>query len=103
MICITVTGSFIITGSPLVKVSYEKIGEVNEANKFVTYSVIDGDLLKFYKNFKGTITVVPKGEGSLVKWNCVFEKASPEVPDPHAIKDFAIKNFVELDEYICKA
>lgn len=92
-----------ITGSPLVKVSYEKIGEVDEANKFVTYSVIDGDLLKYYKNFKGTITVVPKGEGSLVKWSCVFEKASPEVPDPHVIKDFAIKNFVELDEYIRKA
>ncbi|OWM76032.1 MLP-like protein 423 [Punica granatum] len=89
-------------GSPLVKVSKEKIEEVDEANKFVMYSVIDGDLLKYYKNFKGTIKVVPKEEGSLVKWNCVFEKTSPEVPDPHVIKDFAIKNFVELDEFIRK-
>lgn len=90
-------------GSPLVKVSKEKIDSVDEAEKFVTYSIIDGDLLKFYKNFNGCIKVIPKGDGSLVKWSCGFEKVSEEIPDPHVIKDFAIQNFKELDEFILKA
>lgn len=90
-------------GSPLVKVSKEKIDGVDEADKLVTYSIIDGDLLKYYKNFNGSIKVIPKGDGSLVKWSCGFEKASDEIPDPHVIKDFAIQNFKELDEFILKA
>ncbi|KAH7570241.1 hypothetical protein JRO89_XS05G0074700 [Xanthoceras sorbifolium] len=52
-------------GSPLVKVSTEKIEHVDEVNKKVSYSVIDGDLLKYYKVFKGFISVTPKGDGSL--------------------------------------
>ncbi|KAI4339347.1 hypothetical protein MLD38_024300 [Melastoma candidum] len=90
-------------GSPLVKVSKEKIDNVDEGKKEVSYSIIDGDLLKYYKNFNGTISVIPKGEGSLVKWSCGFEKASDEVPDPHIIKDFAIENFKDLDSFLLKA
>ncbi|XP_054825336.1 MLP-like protein 423 [Prosopis cineraria] len=90
-------------GSPIVKVSKEKIDAADDAKKTVTYSVIDGDLLRYFKNFKGHISVIPKGEGSLVKWSSEFEKASAEVPDPHVIKDFAVKNFQEVDDYIQKA
>lgn len=91
------------SGSPLVKVSKERIDAVDEANKEVSYSVIEGDLLKYYKSFKAKIVVVPKGDGSLAKWSCEFEKASDEVEVPHIIKDFAAKNFLEVDEYILKA
>lgn len=90
-------------GSPLVKVSKEKIDTVDEGKKEVSYSVIGGDLLKYYKNFNGTIHVATKGEGSLVKWSCGFEKVSDEVPDPHIIKDFAIENFKDLDVFLLKA
>lgn len=90
-------------GSPIVKVSTEKIENVDEANKVVTYKVIDGDLLKYYKAFKGIVCVNPKGDGSLVKWACEFEKASDDVPDPSVIKEFALKNFQEVDDYILKA
>lgn len=93
----------VCVGSPLVKVSEEKIDTVDEWKKEVSYSVIGGDLLKYYKNFNGTIHVAPKGEGSLVKWSCVFEKTSDEVPDPHIIKDFAIENFKDLDVFLLKA
>ncbi|MBN7124833.1 hypothetical protein BSU01_24550 [Erwinia billingiae] len=76
---------------------------MDEANKTVAYSIVDGELLKYYKSFKGNIIVAPKGDGSLVKWSCEFEKASHEVPDPNIIKEFAIKNFQELDAYLLKA
>ncbi|GAV74530.1 Bet_v_1 domain-containing protein [Cephalotus follicularis] len=89
-------------GSPIVKSSKERIDAVDDVKKTVAYSVIDGDLLKYYKTFKALIAVVPKGEGSLVKWSCEFEKAKDDIPDPSIIKEFAIKNFVEVDELILK-
>ncbi|XP_004297655.1 PREDICTED: MLP-like protein 423 [Fragaria vesca subsp. vesca] len=90
-------------GSPIVKVSKETIDMVDETNKAVAYQVIDGDLLKYYKSFKCILTVIPKGaegEGSLVKWSCEYEKAHEQVPEPSIIKDFAVKNFKELDDYV---
>ena len=49
-------------GSPLVKVDKERIEAVDEAKKAVSYSVIEGDLVKYYKNFKAFLAVTPKGE-----------------------------------------
>ncbi|KAL3501224.1 hypothetical protein ACH5RR_035673 [Cinchona calisaya] len=90
-------------GSPEITYSKEKIEFVDDANKTVSYIVIEGDLLKFYKVFKPSLVVSPKGDGSLVKWICEFEKASEEIPIPHIIKDFAVKNFQELDAYLLNA
>ncbi|XP_019094442.1 PREDICTED: MLP-like protein 423 [Camelina sativa] len=50
--------------------------------------------MEYYKTFEGTITVIPKDGGSLLKWY--------EIADPHVIKDFAVKNFKEIDEYLLK-
>ncbi|KAL6192487.1 hypothetical protein ACLB2K_033575 [Fragaria x ananassa] len=96
-------GIYACVGSPIVKVSKETIDMVDETNKAVAYQVIDGDLLKYYKSFKCILTVIPKGaegEGSLVKWSCEYEKAHEQVPEPSIIKDFAVKNFKELDDYV---
>ncbi|KAK3041754.1 hypothetical protein RJ639_000270 [Escallonia herrerae] len=87
-------------GSPLVKTSEEKIDFVDEAKKTVAYRVVAGDLLNYYKDFKAIIVVTPKEGGSCAKWSCEFEKAHEEIPDPNIIRDFAIKNFKEIDEYI---
>ncbi|GMI87793.1 MLP-like protein 423 [Hibiscus trionum] len=87
-------------GSPIVKVSKERTESVDEAEKTYVYSIFDGDLMKYYKSFIGKIVVVPKGDSSLIKWSCDFEKASEDIPDPSIIKDFAVKNFVEIDDYL---
>lgn len=47
--------------------------------------------------------VSAKGDGSVVKWSCEFEKADAEIPNPDKIKEFAVKNFLELDDYLLKA
>ncbi|KAL2482004.1 MLP-like protein [Forsythia ovata] len=81
----------------------EKIEVVDEEKKSVCYASIDGDLLKYYKNFKAHLVITPKGDGSLVKWSCEYDKTSEEVPNPHLIRDFAVKNFKDLDAYLLKA
>jgi hypothetical protein len=90
----------VFSGSPLVKVSKEKIEAFDEGKRTLSFSVIEGDLLNYYKVFKCHITVVPKGAGSLAKWSSEFQKATEEIPDPHVIKDFVVKNFQELDAYV---
>ncbi|KAL2903186.1 hypothetical protein RDABS01_019528 [Bienertia sinuspersici] len=96
---------FIFTDElPLIKESKEKIDAVDEEKRFVAYSVIEGGVLNFYKFFKAQLQVEPKGEGSLVKWSCEFEKAKDDAPNPEVIfKDFAVKTFKDVEEHLLKA
>ncbi|KAG8366187.1 hypothetical protein BUALT_Bualt17G0050700 [Buddleja alternifolia] len=88
-------------GMSSISTTKEKFELVDEANKTLSYSVVDGDVLKLFNFFKGTLTVTPKADhGSLVKWSCEFVKASDEVPSPDHIRDFAVKNFQDLDAYL---
>ncbi|GMU11566.1 hypothetical protein ASNO1_78200 [Corallococcus caeni] len=79
----------------------EKVEAVEEGSKSLKYSVIEGDLLKYYKDFKGSLSVSSNAQtGSSVKWSCEFQKATEQVPDPVFIKDFAVKTFQDLDAYV---
>ncbi|XP_057948960.1 MLP-like protein 423 [Malania oleifera] len=93
-------------GLPLTTVLKEKIDSIDEDNKTLCYSIIEVEESSYYKNFKAQVKVVEKGEGSLVKWECEFEKASEVAADHHPAlyyKDFAVKNFKQLDDYLLKA
>ncbi|GAB2216292.1 hypothetical protein Droror1_Dr00024063 [Drosera rotundifolia] len=69
---------------------------------FIYDSVIEGELLNFFKSFKAKVGVAPKGDGSLVTWTCDYEKANEEVPASELFKDFAVKTFHDLDAYLLK-
>ena len=84
------------------KISKEKLEIADEASKTAGYSVIDGELLSFYKIFRATYQVVPKGEGCVVKGSFEYEKASAEVPEPDSIRGLAEHTFKELDAYLLK-
>ena len=96
---------FSMVGYHVVSSVKEKIEIVDEEKRTLSYSVIEGDLLKYYKNFKAHLVVTPKveGKGSTVTYSCEFEKASEEAPEPSLIGDFAAKNFQELDAFILGA
>ncbi|MED6183894.1 hypothetical protein PIB30_042125 [Stylosanthes scabra] len=90
-------------GLPLVKSSKERIEAADDEKKTVSYEVIEGDLLEYYKKFKGQIAVTTTADsGCEVKWTAEYEKTSHEIPDPSAVKDFVVKNFLEVDQYIIK-
>lgn len=84
----------------MVTFAKEKVEAVDMENKLVSYSVIEGEILNLYKNFKATLHVTSKGEGSLVKWTLQYDKASDEVPEPDLIKEAAVKTFNGLDAYL---
>lgn len=81
----------------------------DDENKVVSYSVVDGELVDFYKNFKITLKVAKaaaaEGEGeagAVVNWSMEFDKANDQVPDPDVIKETATKTFHDLDDYLLK-
>ncbi|XP_068643991.1 MLP-like protein 423 [Aristolochia californica] len=89
-------------GVPMVTFAKEKIEVADEKNKTIAYSVIEGDIVNFYKNFKATLQVLSKGDGALVKWKGEFDKANDEVPEPTLLQQTAAKTFKDLDEYLLK-
>ncbi|EMS66873.1 MLP-like protein 34 [Triticum urartu] len=65
----------------MVTFAKEKV-EVADDEKVVSYSVVDGELVSFYKNFRVTVQVTDKGAdgaGTVVNWTMEFDKASNEI------------------------
>ncbi|CAL5016492.1 unnamed protein product [Urochloa decumbens] len=93
-------------GVPMLTFAKEKLELADDENKVVSYSVVDGELVNFYKNFKITLKVSPaakEGEaGAVVNWSMEFDKANDQVPDPDVIKETATKTFHDLDDYLLK-
>ena len=90
----------------MVTFAKEKVEVADDEKKVVSYSVVDGELVSFYTNFRVTVQVTPstkEGEaGAVVNWTMDFDKASEQVPDPDVIKETAAKTFHDLDEYLLK-
>ncbi|KAM0881343.1 hypothetical protein ACQ4PT_033023 [Festuca glaucescens] len=79
----------------------------DDEKKVVSYSVVDGELVSFYTNFRVTVQVTPTTKdgadaGAVVSWTMVFDKASEQVPEPDVIKETAAKTFHDLDDYLLK-
>ncbi|KAM7269671.1 hypothetical protein ACFE04_025168 [Oxalis oulophora] len=70
------------------KVAKEIIEAVDEANNTITYRVIEGDLMKEYKNFVFTIQVTANGTGSNVHFILEYEKISDQVSHPETLAEF---------------
>ncbi|XP_073135876.1 MLP-like protein 423 [Henckelia pumila] len=83
----------------------EKIELVDHEKKTMSYSVIDGDILKLYKSFKATMAVKSKGDGNgtLVIYSGEYEKLNEKVPDPDNITGFILNALRGLDAYLLQA
>ncbi|XP_051145936.1 MLP-like protein 423 [Andrographis paniculata] len=91
------------SGIPEISSKKVKLEKVDEANKSVEYTVIGGDLLHYFKIFKWKTMVSSKGDGSVVKWSCNYDKVNEDFPNSNIVKEFTIKKFKELDAYLLKA
>ncbi|OVA01725.1 Bet v I domain [Macleaya cordata] len=84
-----------------VLVAKETIKAMDDKKRSITFSVMEGDLLKTYKSFDATVTVTPK-EGvkdeCLVRWCMDCEKENEEIiiPIPDAYLDLVALMSCEL-------
>lgn len=79
----------------------EKV-ELDPENKTVAMVVIEGDLMKHFKSYKVIIKVIPKSEGSLVKWIWEYEKLQEDGPTPSKYVDFVTDLTKNIDAHLLK-
>ncbi|XP_041009777.1 MLP-like protein 28 [Juglans microcarpa x Juglans regia] len=80
----------------------EKV-ELDDANRAVTLVGIEGDVMNYFKSFKGTYQVTPKGNGSLVKLTLEYEKLTEEVPAPIKYHNMMVTMTKDIDAFLAKA
>ena len=86
-----------------------KLEEIDEEKRSVTYSILDGELMrKYYKTFKDKIEVIPKAKGenggtTIVKWSVVCEQKSEHAPDPKLYIDFLLSCAKAIDVHLSSA
>ncbi|KAI4320291.1 hypothetical protein MLD38_033787 [Melastoma candidum] len=61
--------------------------DTNDATKTITFTALEGDLLKVFKSFKVKLQV----ERGVAKWSLEFEKINPSMPNPTEYVDFLNK------------
>ncbi|WOL12136.1 MLP-like protein [Canna indica] len=88
-------------GMPMITFAEQEIEVVNHVERLMSYSIMDGEMMSFFKRYKGSLKVEAKDDGgSLVRYCAEVDKVSEEVPDPDAIMEVLDKCFKELDVYL---
>ncbi|KAL9242360.1 hypothetical protein vseg_016369 [Gypsophila vaccaria] len=77
-----------------------KIEEIDEENKLVRQSVIEGDILENYKTIIGTCQVIPKNsETCMVRWTLDYVKLTPQTPEPSILLDYLLSAAKDIDDH----
>ncbi|PIA39670.1 hypothetical protein AQUCO_02600249v1 [Aquilegia coerulea] len=75
----------------------------DDKNMAIALCVEEGSSIKeHYKHFTAIVQVIPKGNGSVVKWTVEFEKHGDEIPDPHAYLELCDKLNEKVDAHLHK-
>ncbi|KAG2313061.1 hypothetical protein Bca4012_027641 [Brassica carinata] len=92
--------NYVHDGEP--KVAKDIIEAVDREKNLFKMRVIEGDLMKEYKNFVLTIQATPKheGSGSIVHWHIEYEKISEEVAHPETLVQLLTEMSLGIDEHL---
>ncbi|KAI3696290.1 hypothetical protein L1987_79302 [Smallanthus sonchifolius] len=63
----------------------ESIEALDEKKKWITFNLLEGDLLKTYKSYKTQLHVDGTGDNSTVTWTVEYERMNENVPDPDSV------------------
>lgn len=83
----------------------EKIEAIDDDNKIISYSLFDGEISEGYKSLRGTLQVINKENGGIVKWTFEYEKLQENITaaSPDSFLDFAAKVTKDIDDHLVKA
>ena len=77
--------------------------EFDDENKMITYFILEGDMMKYYKSYKVILHVLPKDKHSLVKWTLLYEKVDDSAPEPTKYKDLLVKLTKNIEAHLVAA
>ena len=82
------------------KTAKEIIENIDNEKLSTTFRVIDGDLMKLYKNIHFIVQATPKGEGSVVHWTIEYEKQAEQTPEPFSMLEFCAHVSKDVDAHL---
>ncbi|XP_030529105.1 MLP-like protein 28 [Rhodamnia argentea] len=83
------------------KVAKEVIEAIDNEKNLTRFRVIEGDLMKLYKNFVFVVQATPKeGGGSIIRWTLEFEKLSEEVTEPYSLLQLCTHLSKDIDLHL---
>lgn len=100
-------GRYLLDGKELI--SKEILEDIDEKKSSVTYNIIGGDMMKFYKalkviiQFQVDVITSSDEKKNYVKSTFEYEKLNPEIPPPEQFKDFVAEIIKMIDEYVSSA
>ncbi|KAG7982318.1 hypothetical protein I3843_04G045500 [Carya illinoinensis] len=87
-------------GSPMT--AKVKIEDIEDEDLSITFNVVEGDALRFYKSFNAKLQVIKvRDDVGSAKWTSEFEKATEDAPHREHYVDFTVKMYQGLDAYLC--
>lgn len=90
----------ITTGTTEVLECKEKTEKIDDENMMIVLDIFEGDHTNHYQCFVVTTQVVPKGEGSTVKWTVEYAKHNEGATDPHLCIDLLSALSDKLDAHL---
>lgn len=94
--------SFCETTEGNAEVFKEKV-ELDDENRTVSFVGVEGDVMKYYKTFKPTFQLTPKGDGCLAKLTIEYEKLRADVSPPDKYFTMMFKMTKDVDAHLVKS
>ncbi|XP_021642474.2 MLP-like protein 329 [Hevea brasiliensis] len=82
---------------------FKEKADVDEANKTITFTAVEGHVLEQYKSYKAILRVIPTGDGGLVKICVEYEKLKADDPPPSKYLDILVSVVKDVDAHLVKA
>ncbi|XP_073135629.1 MLP-like protein 423 [Henckelia pumila] len=87
-----------VTGIPVSNIK-ERLDLVDDEKKIISYTFLGGDISDIYKSFEATLVLIPKEDGTIMRYYGKFERATAEA-FAHNVQDFIDFTFGSLDKYL---
>ncbi|KAF5194738.1 Mlp-like protein [Thalictrum thalictroides] len=91
---------YVLPGTSKVMTAKEKTEVVDDENMLIVWNIFEGDHSNHFNGFVLKMQVIPKGEGSLVKYTIQYEKGNEHGPDPQQFMNMFAMCFDKLDAHL---
>ncbi|XP_020534974.1 MLP-like protein 28 isoform X2 [Jatropha curcas] len=78
----------------------ETMEAIDEKSRRITFNMLEGEIMNYYKSYKLSMEVASMGKGSLVKWTVEYEKQNEEISPPHKYLEFLVNFSKSIDAYL---
>ncbi|KAJ9153086.1 hypothetical protein P3X46_026570 [Hevea brasiliensis] len=78
----------------------ETVEAVDDKTRSITFKMLEGEIVNYYKTYKPTLQVTTMGQVTLAKWTVEYEKNDEHIPPPHRYLELLHNLNKAIDAYL---